>query len=531
MRRRFRHERRTAGGWFRFLAALAWLSLVLNLPNWPPYWFGAGHARLAPEAVALLAVLALAGLLGRPPRRAGAWAVAVLLFVLVLLRLGDLAANLTLGRPVNLALDLPLLPSILEVIVGSASWTELALGAVLVPAGLAAVLALNRAAVGALAKTAGRRGPAVLVGALLALAAGAAGFGPFPPPSWSVSALTMNQLRGAVETAALREDYRRHLEADPLAAVTPAAGLLGGLDGRDVTIVFVESYGAAALDDPGLSNTILPLLDGAGRRLAAAGIALRSGRIASPVRGGQSWLAHGTVLTGLPLSSQPLYAMALSARRTTLAHLFARAGYATVAVVPAVRRAWPEGAVLGFDRIVDASGLGYAGPDYGWGGIPDQYTLSALDRVLPDGRPVFAQVVLVSSHGPWRPVPPLIADWDEVAEGGIYLTAERHPDGADMREDYAAALGYSLASVFDWIERRVEDGGLVVVLGDHQPAPLITGPDASFVVPVHAASRSAELVEAFADWGFAPGPRPGGGPVPMAAFRDRFVETFSRPRG
>jgi hypothetical protein len=530
MRRRFRHEKRTAGGWPGFLAALAWLSLALNLPNWPPYWFGAGHARLAPEAVALLVVLALAGLLRRQPGRAGVWAIAVPLFLLMLLRLGDLAANLTLGRPVSLALDLPLLPSILEVIIASASWTGLAAGAVLVPAGLAAVLVLNRAAVGVLAGTAGRRSLAVLAGALAVLAAGAAGLGPFPPPSWSVTALAANQIRGAVETAALREDYRRRLEADPLAADAGTAGLLAGLEGRDVTIVFVESYGAAALDDPGLSPAILPLLDRAGRRLAAAGISLRSGRLESPVRGGQSWLAHGTLLTGLPLSSQPLYAVALSAGRTTLAHLFARAGYATAAVVPAVRRAWPEGAVLGFERIVDADGLGYAGPAYGWGGIPDQYTLSVLDRVLPAGRPVFAQVVLVSSHGPWHPVPPLVADWDAVGKSEVYLTAERHPGGADMRADYVAALGYSLASVFDWIERRVENGGLVIVLGDHQPAPLVAGPDASFAVPVHVASRSAGLVEAFADWGFAPGPRPGGEPLPMAAFRDRFVEAFSRPR-
>lgn len=528
MRRRFRHERRTAGGWLGFLAAVAWLSLVLNLPNWPPYWFGANHARLAPEAVGLLAVLALAGTLGRPPGRVWAWAAAVPLFVLVLLRLGDLAANLMLGRPVNLALDLPLLPSILEVIVASASWTELAVAAVLVPVGLAAILALNRAAAGAFVATARHRSAALLAGSLMIGAAGAFGLGVFPPPSWSATALAANQIRAAAETAALLEEHRRRIAADPLAG-DRTAGLLGGLGGRDVTVVFVESYGEAALDDPDISRTILPLLDGAGRRLEAAGVDLRSGMLVSPVRGGQSWLAHGTLLTGLRLSSQPLYAMALTARRTTLAHLFGRAGYGTAVVAPAIRRAWPEGAVLGFEHVLDAARLGYAGPNYGWAGIPDQYTLSALGRVLPAGGPVFAQVVLVSSHGPWRPVPPLVADWNEIDGGEIYRVAAQRPAGADIREDYATALGYSLASVFEWIERRVEDGGLVVVLGDHQPAPLVAGPDASYAVPVHVASRSGDLVEAFAGWGFVPGLRPGGEPLPMEAFRDRFVETFSRP--
>ena len=529
-----------------FVLALAWLSLMLNLPNWPAFWFGINHARLAPEVIALAAACALYGLLrGVRPRaasrsgpgsRAGAgagpWLLAVVLLVLVALRLADLAANLTLGRQVNLALDLPLLPSILEVLTASATPAQLALAAVGIPVVLAGILVLNRLSVSAMADFAGRR-PAsavVLAGAVLAAGPVLAGIpGVVQPVHWSVTALVARQVDLIGGAAALRRDFRTRMDLDPWASVAPD-DLLGGLAGRDVTVVFVESYGRTVLTEPGFESRIGPLLEQADARLADAGFSMRSGLLTSPVRGGQSWLAHATLLTGLPLSGPSSYAMALTSDRATLAHLFGRAGYGTAAVMPAIRRSWPEGRVLGFDRILTAAALGYSGPDFGWAAIPDQYTLSVLDRIAPTGGATFRQVVLISSHGPWRPTPPLVADWDAIGDGTAFRTLTPVPQAAAMQGDYVQSIDYSLRSLFGWIERSVREGELVIVLGDHQPAPLITGPDASADVPVHVIGRDPDLVGAFAGWGFASGLLPGdGGALPMEEFRDRFLATFSGP--
>jgi hypothetical protein len=67
------------------------------------------------------------------------------------------------------------------------------------------------------------------------------------------------------------------------------------------------------------------------------------------------------------------------------------------------------------------------------------------------------------------------------------------------------------------------------VMGDHQPAPMITGEGASRAVPVHILSRDPELLRPFVEWGFVPGALPVEGPASarMDDFRGWFVRAFS----
>ncbi len=82
-----------------------------------------------------------------------------------------------------------------------------------------------------------------------------------------------------------------------------------------------------------------------------------------------------------------------------------------------------------------------------------------------------------------------------------------------------------------YAERYVDARTLLIVIGDHQPAPLITGDDASRAVPVHVISRDPALVQPFLDWGFEAGALPDTNqPVRgMDTFRDWFVRAFSEP--
>jgi hypothetical protein len=71
----------------------------------------------------------------------------------------------------------------------------------------------------------------------------------------------------AVFAAELRRDPYGH---------TPGAQLLTGLRGKDVLLVFVESYGKVAIQDPSFSPRVITTLDRDTKQLQAAGFSARS---------------------------------------------------------------------------------------------------------------------------------------------------------------------------------------------------------------------------------------------------------------
>src|SRR5207244_10769584 len=92
-------------------------------------------------------------------------------------------------------------------------------------------------------------------------------------------------------------------------------------------------------------------------------------------------------------------------------------------------------------------------------------------------QPVFAQVVLASSHTPFDRVPPLVDDWDALAGGAIYgrlpVREMPVPGGMIFEHDdgYLACLEYVLDAVGRFIAERIGDDTLVIVLGGPQPPP------------------------------------------------------------
>jgi hypothetical protein len=523
-----------------FLAGWAWLGLILNLPANLGDLFGPDQRRMSVEATAGLVLLALWGRpLGRGVRR---FAAAALLF-LVVMRLADLAARTLIGRPVDLSLDIPLLPSILEVLTAAATPLELTAAIVLVPAALIALYFLNRAALGIAEHvlTAHRRLSAALLAAPILLSA--AGLQLFAPLSHGAFALLADQAGRLAQASRVHADYRAELARDDVAALPPD-GILAGLGGRNLYLIFVESYGETVLTDPRYAPTIAPALADIESGLRTHGFHARSGRMLSPIAGGQSWLAHSTLLSGTRIDNQSFYNRMLTSDRRSLVQYFAAAGYRTVAVMPAMQRPWPEGLRWGFQEIYRAPDLNYAGPPFGWATMPDQYTLDAVRRAViahsahppaqPPIRPLFLQYVLISSHGPWEPLPPRITDWDSLGDGSLFHNADITPQRTDITQSYVRSIDYVLRTLGDYINRFVADDALIVVLGDHQPAPLITGPPkngegASQAVPIHVISRDPAALAPFADWGFADGMTPSAEPVPvpMEDFRDRFLRAFS----
>ncbi|MFN4099693.1 MAG: sulfatase, partial [Pararhodobacter sp.] len=198
---------------------------------------------------------------------------------------------------------------------------------------------------------------------------------------------------------------------------------------------------------------------------------------------------------------------------------------------------WPEGAYFGFDAIHHAADLGYQGLPFNRVTMPDQFTLTALDRLERQGEgraPILAQVALVSSHAPWVPIPPLIG-WDEVGDGQVFnqwATSGDPPevvwrDRDRVRDQFRQAIDYSLQVVGSWAELHAGDPPLMIVLGDHQPARFVAGVD-GFDVPVHVIGPPG-LLARFAELGWTDGmePDPALPPVRMDGLRDLLLRALS----
>lgn len=317
-------------------------------------------------------------------------------------------------------------------------------------------------------------------------------------------------------------------------------GLFQAVKGKDVFLIFVESYGRSAVDDPRYSGVTLPRLSAMETQIEAAGLQAASGWVTSPTVGGLSWLAHGTLLSGLWVDSQARYDRLMISRQPSLNRLFLQAGWQTVAVMPAITMAWPEADYFGYNQILSATGLEYRGKPFNWVTMPDQYTLSAFDRLALKpaslrGQNVMAEIALISSHAPWTPVPRLV-DWDAVGDGSIFnsqATSGDPPsvvwaDPERVRSQYIQTIDYSLATLGDFMARQGK-GAVYIILGDHQPASIIAGPDASRAVPVHIVTDDAQLLARFQKDGFTSGMTPVNATEErrMSGLRQLLIDAFS----
>jgi hypothetical protein len=326
-----------------------------------------------------------------------------------------------------------------------------------------------------------------------------------------------------------------------LAAPAPPRSDLVGLKHRDVYLVYVESYGTTVFDTPEFRAGLDEALSQFENPLRDAGYSIASNRLVSPTFGGGSWLAHATLASGVRLYDPVLYALLLDSGRKLLPAYFKDAGWRTLDIAPGINAPSAKAtAAWGFDREIFAGELDYRGPSFGWFAIPDQFTLdraATIRSALGPAPPVFTQLILVSSHIPFAPVPPYLADWDDAGSftslpAAAMEDVRRQPDWSRLGPAYLNSLRYEFAALRGWLIGRIRGDGLVILLGDHQP-PAIVGGQARppWTVPVHVLSRDPELVAPFVSEGYVPGlfptqppPHPG-----MESFLAQFLAAFNRP--
>jgi hypothetical protein len=525
--------------------ALAWgfLNVLLNLrypASQESLWL---LLRVSPEALFIIAVFCATTWMNLPLHRSVLILLTLLAVFLRLFRSADGLVPMYFFRPFNLYIDAQFLPVLIRLLYKTMPLQTFtfysAVGIVLIVAMAASVWWSLKAIQQMLARR--RKGLITVTAIVAALAV----------LQWFTSAARIHSLSlfdpGFSDRIVAEIDFILHVRGyrtENLAAIrqttaelekTPSS--LDKLNGADVYIVFIESYGHTIFDNQDHFQLMKPVLSKYENELVGQGFAVRSGFFTSPAFGGSSWLAHGTIASGVNLSDQLVYDLLITSQATTIAPLFERAGYRTISVMPANELPWPQGKFFSYQKHYDAPDFDYKGPRFGWSPMSDQYVLEYIYRkeIQPRTQPLFIEFVLISSHAPFNHQPPYLEDWSQIGDGRIYHQKQSvtfpvvWPDLTNATEAYVAAMIYEMTVLKHFIELYISDDTLIIIMGDHQPNVQITGPDNSWSVPVHVISRSKKLVEPFEHIGFTPGlipqqapPHPG-----METFLPHFLKAFS----
>lgn len=525
-------------GWLTLGAALAALDLSVTFENiWPTpaiTWRGGLSIELA---ICLLAI-ALAARAAAAPRRILIGGLTALWTLLVVGRYAEVTAPALYGRDINLYWDLRFIPDVIAMVTRVAPIWMIAgaIAAVLVVfALLCRGLAVAwRRVLAATASAAERRAVIVFsIGVLLLFAV----------------QHTIGQSRLHAVTTPIATTYARQVRfvinattgSTALAAGPSMTSDLARIQGADVFVVFLESYGAMTMDRPDVSRALADSRRRFDADIRATRRDVVSAFVESPTFGGSSWLAHLSLLSGIEVRDPLTHARLMASHRDTLVRAFGRHGYRTVALMPGMRQPWPEGSFYGFDDIYGADRLAYRGPEFGWFAIPDQFSLDRFEalehaRHSPH-QPLFVFFPTISTHFPFSPTPPYQPDWRRMDSEHPYDGPDivraygREPDWTDFAPGYIDAIAYDLATIGGFL-RQQSDGDLVmIVIGDHQPAAAVSGEGASWDVPVHIIANRQSVLDEFTARGFTPGLIPARTPLgPMHELAPMLLDVFGSPR-
>ncbi len=504
--------------WATVALALALLNASLTVANIWPTPFVRLSGDLSLEVLFVAAGLALLRPQVWPHRTAVVRGLAALWVALLIGRYADVTAQSLWGRPMNLYWDMPHVPAVGAMLAAVATPAVIAAvlaGLILVPTLLYLPMrwAFQRIVDGTSEPTIRRT--------VIALAVIAAGWGTVQrlAPDW-LPAHPGIATPVTVVWAKQARQFAVEMRGAGVRALGPAPVIestLSRVQGADVLLVFLESYGNVSWERPAFAAALAPVRQEFDAAIRTTGRAVVSTYLDSPTFGGESWLAHISLLSGTEVRDGAANLRLMGQQRDTMVTAFARHGYRTVAVMPGIRGLWREGGFYGFDKIYDAGALDYRGPSFGWWDITDQFALARLDalELMPGARPpVFAVFPTISTHTPFTPAPPYQPDWARV------LTPDSHDpadldrawavpaDWLDLGPGYVRAMTYAYETLGGYLRLRADRDLVLILVGDHQPPALVSGEGAPWHVPMHVITSRPALIAALEAHGFRPGLQP-----------------------
>lgn len=505
--------------WVSLAGAMLILNVSLSFRNLRPtpavWWAG----DLSLELGIGLLLLLLATRRGRqvPPRALGI--LSVVWAVLVFGRYADVTTPALLGREINLFWDLRFGRDVIEMFARAVPWwlvALIALGLLVLVWSLHRLLrwSLGRVAAAASDTTGERRRIAVTGIGLVLLFALERTLGyavpvfAFAAPVTQMYVRQVRLVRDALGAAS------RELPPTP-----PMNSDLALVAGADVILMFMESYGAVTWQRPDFIERLAPLRAQLSASIGQTGRGVVSGFVEAPTYGGSSWFAHISLLSGVDIRDPNANALLMTQRRDTLVTAFGRRGFRTIALMPGLWQAWPEGAFYGFQEIYGGGRLDYRGPQFGWWDIPDQFALAKLDELelgRQPKRPLFVFFPTVSTHTPFTPTPPYQPDWVRMLSAQpfddkiIEEVFDRQPDWTNLSPSYGDAMAYAHEVVAGYLRQHADRDLVLIVLGDHQPPALVSGEGQPWDVPVHVIAAQRDILDRLRVLGFSDGLDPSG---------------------
>ena len=535
---------RAVAGWMTTILAILLVWFALVGPNEISRFSFGAFVRIPIEGLVLIAIVVM---LPVTARRIVAAFVGVVLGLLTVVKIVDMGFFVAINRPFNPTADWSYFQSAEGLLAVSIGRPKAILFLTLAGFVGAAVLVLTPLALLRLSRLAARHRTTSIrtvtaFGVIWILCAvfGVQFVSNAPVASASVASLAADQVRAVHAGLTAKQTLLKAAADDPFRN-TPADNLLTGLRGKDVIVDFIESYGQVAVQDSSFSPQIDSILNTGTQQLSAAGYSAKSAFLTSPTFGGISWLAHATLQSGLRIDNQQSYNDLVTTDRFTLSDAFRRAGWRTVADVPSNEKSWPEGKTFyNYDQIYDGHDVGYKGPNFSYAAVPDQYTYSALERLelaKPNHTPVMAEIDTVSSHTPWAPLPRMV-DPSQLGDGSVFngMPAQGQSptvvwrDANKVRAAYAQSIQYSLNALISFVQTSADKNLVLIVLGDHQPATIVSGQNANHNVPITIIARDPAVLNRISGWNWQDGllPNPQAPVWPMDAFRNHFLTAYSR---
>jgi len=508
--------------WLYLCVALLLLFVILLLPDHPQEIVPAAFLRLPLEwPLAMLALL----LAPRRIARAIRWLIVLTIGTLLLLRLADLGSYLAFDRRFSPLVELHLIGDGWNLASQAVGRLEAAFAFIIVLLLFVLLCATTSRGLAEVSKLPARPRRRLAGFALLLLSVGGLGLAltvsreaTSLPVQADLASDIVDRVSYMQRSIVDQRNFVGELAVDVLADTPPT---FAALSGRDIALIFVESYGRSFIDGERFREPARARLATLDEVLNSAGLQVRSAWLTSPIRGGRSWLAHATFASGLRIDNQARFDRLVASPRTSLNRLFSDAGWRTTGIMPAIREDWPEGSWYGFDEILDVHALGYAGQPFGWVTMPDQYTLSAYQSRVrrANAEPTMTEIALITSHAPWTPLPTRVP-WEALDDGSLFdgshrfggTAAEVWAEREQVREHYALSLDYSLEVLGEYLARFHRDDGpddaddngrgkglLAIVLGDHQPSSIVNGWDSTADVPIHVISDDPALLARLPD--------------------------------
>lgn len=290
----------------------------------------------------------------------------------------------------------------------------------------------------------------------------------------------------------------------------------------DIHCIFLEAYGSVCYLREDIASLLKTDIQNIADSIQQAGYQIASLYTSSPVKGGKSWLAYSTALTGMKIEEQITF-NAITKKQLPYPHLprlFQSQGYATIGMSTMYSDGSlgqsltqkQQDAFWSYQKWYLYPDFQYNSLIHDWyGGLHDQYAYGYYrDLIRPSfQQPIFQFFITTSTHYPYFLPPPIFSDWKEMSHYSITADQEeKWLDQNGMSKRYSTSIRYSLQSLNWFLQSQQDTNAIFIILGDHQPATLDYSGPLKYQVsttPIHLITRNRTFYQHCIQEGFHDG--------------------------